>query len=54
MNTDDGDTLPADWGLLDSHDTFYEYLALCRQQWLAGELDIPPMFRRRDTGVPQG
>ena len=46
---DDADPLPENWSARDSHDTFYEYVALYRQQWLAGELDLPPMFRPRNT-----
>ena len=50
---DDADPLPENRSSLDSIAVFYEYAALCRRQWLAGELDLPPMFRPRPTGAPR-
>jgi hypothetical protein len=37
--------LPDDWETRDSHDCFFEYVELVRQQWLAGDRDLPPLFR---------
>jgi hypothetical protein len=37
--------LPEDWEARDSLACFYEYVELCRQEQLAGKLDLPPLFR---------
>jgi hypothetical protein len=43
--------LPEDWAERDSHECFFEYIALCRQEMAEGK-PIPPMFQRREAGEP--
>ena len=37
--------LPDDWSERDSHDSFYEYLKIVREEQRAGK-PLPQMFRR--------
>lgn len=37
--------LPNDWETRNSHACFFEYVELVRQQWLAGDRDLPPLFQ---------
>jgi hypothetical protein len=38
--------LPENWSELDSHNTFFQYIQLCREAWQNGELaELPPLFR---------
>ena len=41
----DDNELPDNWETLDSHNCFFEYVELVRQQWLVGDRDLPPLFR---------
>lgn len=40
-----GEPLPDNWSERDSHDTFYEYLKIVREEQLAGK-PLPSMFQR--------
>ena len=42
-DTDAAPPLPDNWSELDSHDTFFEYLRLVREEMLAGK-ELPSMF----------
>jgi hypothetical protein len=41
--------IPDNWDELDSHNVYYEYIALCREELRAGK-KLPPMFRPRERG----
>ena len=42
----DNEALPENWQELDSVRVFYEYVALVREAWLAGELaELPMLFQ---------
>ena len=36
--------VPENWSEIDSHDTFFEYLKIVRDEMLAGK-ELPAMFR---------
>ena len=46
---DDDNQLPEDWSPRDSIAVFYEYVALCRAQWLVGVRDLPPLLQPRPS-----
>lgn len=39
--------LPDDWSARDSHDSFFEYLKIVREEMRAGK-PLPPMFRPQE------
>ena len=43
-DTDTASPLPDNWSERDSHDTFFEYLKLVREEMLAGK-ELPAMFK---------
>ena len=46
--------LPENWSERDSHDSFYEYVAMLRQQYLAGELHELPAWLRSTREEREG
>ncbi len=50
MSDTAAEPLPEDWAERDSHNSFYEYIALCRKELRAGK-PLAGMFRPREERV---